>query len=69
MNLQINKDTKLYGSFSETPGNNGCLFFNAAFEKHIMESPEKYFTKEVMDQLEVAVGKEFKYGQPDIKAI
>jgi RecA/RadA recombinase len=33
-----------------------------AFEKNINENPEKYFTKEVMEKLEVAVGKEFKYG-------
>ena len=43
MNLQINKDTKLYGSFSETPGNNGCLFFNAAFEKHNINAIYKSF--------------------------
>ena len=33
-----------------------------AFEKTIYSDPEKYFTKEVMDQLETAVAKEFKYG-------
>jgi RecA/RadA recombinase len=33
-----------------------------AFEKNINENPEKYFTKEVMERLEEAVGKEFKYG-------
>jgi len=33
-----------------------------AFEKTINNDPEKYFTKEVMEQLEVAVEKEFKYG-------
>ena len=33
-----------------------------AFEKSINNEPEKYFTKEVMEQLEVAVAKEFKYG-------
>jgi len=34
------------------------------FEKHLLEDPEKYFTKEVMIALEAAVGKQFKYGQP-----
>jgi RecA/RadA recombinase len=34
------------------------------FEKHLLEDPEKYFTKEVMVALEAAVGKQFKYGQP-----
>lgn len=28
----INKDTRLYGSFSSNPGNNGCIFFNSKFE-------------------------------------
>lgn len=31
--MQINKDTLIYGSFSSTPGNNGCMFFNAEFER------------------------------------
>lgn len=31
--MEINKDTSLYGSFSLTPGNNGCTFFNTEFEK------------------------------------
>lgn len=43
MRPQINKDTKLYGSFSETPGNNGCLFFNAAFEKYNINAIYKSF--------------------------
>ena len=33
-----------------------------AFEKQINANPEKFFTKEVMDALDVAAGKEFKYG-------
>jgi len=32
------------------------------YEKQINESPEKYFTDSVMEQLEIAVAKEFKYG-------
>ena len=43
MGLQINKDTQIFGSFSETPGNNGCLFFNAAFEKHNINAIYKSF--------------------------
>lgn len=31
MNI-INKDTKIYGSFSSNPGNNGCIYFNSRFE-------------------------------------
>ena len=30
----INKDTKIYCSFSSNPGNNGCNFFNSEFQKH-----------------------------------
>ena len=33
-----------------------------AFEKSINNDPEKYFTSEVMERLEDAVAKEFKYG-------
>ena len=38
------------------------------FEKTINENPEKYFTKEVMEKLEVAVAKEFKYGSDSSEA-
>ena len=33
------------------------------FGKNINEEPEKYFTKDILDQLEDVVVKEFKYGQ------
>ena len=33
-----------------------------AFEKNINENPEKYYTDDVMKQLETAVAQEFKYG-------
>ena len=33
------------------------------YGKTIMNDPEKYFTEDVMKQLEEAVGKEFKYGK------
>ena len=36
-----------------------------AFESQIIKNPEKYFTKEVMDKLEVAVAKEFCYGKDE----
>lgn len=35
---------------------------SSAFEKNIYENPEKYFTKEVLEKLEKAASKEFKYG-------
>ncbi len=43
MKAPINKDTKIYGSFSLTPGNNGCEFFNGAFEKHGIDAIYKSF--------------------------
>jgi len=36
-----------------------------AFEKSINNEPQKYFTPEVMERLEEAVGKEFKYGSTE----
>ena len=30
------------------------------FEKNIYENPEKYFTREILDQLEDAAAKQFK---------
>lgn len=50
MDLQINKDTKIFGSFSETPGNNGCLFFNAAFQKHNINAIYKSFYSNNIEQ-------------------
>ena len=39
----INKDTKLYCSFSLNPGNNGCNFFNKAFEEKSINAIYKSF--------------------------
>jgi shikimate dehydrogenase len=43
MSVQINKDTKVYGSFSSNPGNNGCEFFNEAFERNNINAIYKSF--------------------------
>ena len=32
------------------------------YGKSIMSDPEKYFTEDIMKQIEESVGKEFKYG-------
>ena len=40
-----------------------------AFEKSINNDPEKYFTPEVMERLEDAVAKEFKYGTIEAEEI
>jgi len=39
----INKDTKLYGSFSSNPGNNGCMFFNNKFQQDGINAIYKSF--------------------------
>ena len=50
MSVQINKDTKLYGSFSESPGNNGCIFFNNAFVKYNINAIYKSFYSDNIKQ-------------------
>lgn len=39
----INKDTKLFGSFSNNPGNNGCTFFNSKFSEDGINAIYKSF--------------------------
>jgi shikimate dehydrogenase len=48
----INKDTRIYGSFSMNPGNNGCIFFNGMFEKYNINALYKSF---YIDNIEKAV--------------
>ena len=55
MSIQINKDTKIYGSFSSNPGNNGCLFFNEAFKKHNINAIYKSFYSDDIEKSIVAV--------------
>lgn len=43
MGVIINKETKIYGSFSLNPGNNGTIFFNDAFKKHGVNAIYKSF--------------------------
>lgn len=35
------------------------------FEKNIDDDPEKYYTKDILDKLDAAIQKDFKYGQQD----
>jgi shikimate dehydrogenase len=39
----INKDTKIYCSFSNNPGNNGCKFFNTKFRQNNINAIYKSF--------------------------
>lgn len=41
--MKITKDTFVYGSFAENPGNNGANFFNYAFEKYGINAIYKPF--------------------------
>jgi RecA/RadA recombinase len=72
--VQLNYDTGLnphyglvpiavkYGIFKKVSTRIELPNGKTAFEKTINSDPEKYFTEDVMMQLEVAVAKEFKYG-------
>jgi hypothetical protein len=39
------------------------------FGKNINEEPEKYFTKDILDQIDEACKKEFLYGQDAIEGV
>ena len=45
----INKDTKIYCSFSENAGNKGCQFFNPAFFKYNINAIYKSFSVNNID--------------------
>lgn len=40
---------------------------STCFEKNILDNPEKYFTKEVLDRIEQNASKKFCYGSGDVK--
>ncbi len=52
----INKDTKLFGSFSSNPGNNGCEFFN---EKFLLNSEDaiykSFYSNNIKKSIEAAL--------------
>jgi shikimate 5-dehydrogenase len=41
--MLINKDTKIFCSFSSNPGNNGCEFFNTKFQENRVNAIYKSF--------------------------
>lgn len=51
-----------YGIFKKVSTRYEIPDGKTAFGKQINSDPEKYYTPEVMEQLEIAAGKEFKYG-------
>lgn len=53
--MHINKDTKIYGSFSSNPGNNGCIFFNKRFqEKNINAIYKSFFSNNLLESINAA---------------
>lgn len=51
-----------YGIFKKVSTRYEMPDGSKAFEKNILDNPEKYYTDEVMKQLEECMAKEFKYG-------
>ena len=47
----INKDTKLYGSFSSLAGNRGCLLFNSCFYFHNINAIYKSFSIDNVEKI------------------
>ena len=51
--MQINKDTKIFCSFSKTPGNNGCFFFNKKFKENSLNAIYKsFFSDDIVKSIE-----------------
>jgi len=79
--VQLNYDTGLnpyyglvpiaikYGIFKKVSTRIELPNGKTQFEKTINNEPEKYFTDDVMKQLEVAVAKEFKYGNEEMENV
>lgn len=53
--MHINKETKIFGSFSSNPGNNGCVFFNKKFkEKNINAIYKSFFSDNLLESINAA---------------
>lgn len=51
--MLINKDTKIFCSFSQNPGNNGCKFFNEKFAKNNINAIYKsFFSEDIKKSIE-----------------
>jgi hypothetical protein len=51
-----------YGIFKKVSTKIEVADGSAHFEKHIINNPEKYFTKDVLDKIDEAAQKEYCYG-------
>lgn len=50
--MQIDKETKIYCSFSLNPGNNGCIFFNKKFkEKNINAIYKSFYSDNLLNSI------------------
>ena len=59
--MVIDKETKLFGSFSQKPGNKGSKFFNGAFQRHSINAIYKsYFIEDIEKGVEAARTLDFK---------
>jgi shikimate 5-dehydrogenase len=55
MNLIIDKETLLFGSFSKNPGNNGCKYFNNRFQNENINAIYKsYYSDNIADSFNAA---------------
>ena len=58
--MNINKDTKIYGSFSTNPGNNGCMFFNTKFKENNVNAIYKsFYSNNIEDSVSAAKSLQF----------
>ena len=57
----IDKDTKIYCSFSSNPGNNGCVFFNEAFkEKNINAIYKSFYSNNIYESVKAVKSLDIK---------
>ena len=52
--ITIDKNTKIYGSFSSNPGSNGCVFFNKQFQQDGINAIYKSFYSDNIQKSTVA---------------
>ena len=57
----INKETKIYCSFSSNPGNNGCVFFNGKFQElNINAIYKSFYSDDIKKSIEAVKSLDIK---------
>ena len=57
----VNKDTKIYCSFSSNPGNNGCVFFNGKFQElNINAIYKSFYSDDIKKSIEAVKSLDIK---------